>query len=66
MDAQYGDKFFEGIQKIRVYLNFVGQTYFQKDIDKLFFGSSLYLDEYNNNLEKLNLATGGIILLGTV
>ena len=60
MDAQYGDKFFEGIQK-SAYLNFVGQTYFQKDIDKLFFGSSFYLDEYNNNLEKLNLATGGII-----
>ena len=62
MDAQYGEKLFEGFQK-SAYLNFVGQTYFQKDIDKLFFGSSFYLDEYYNNLEKLNLVTDGIIPL---
>ena len=61
MTAQYGDKFFDAFQK-SAYLNFVGQTFFQQDIDKLFFGASFYLDEFDNQLEKRNLAPADDII----
>ena len=62
MDAQYGDKLFEGVQK-SMYLNLVGQTYFNKETDNLFYGASFYADQFSNSLDKLNLSTADIIPL---
>ena len=60
MDAQYGDKLFEGIQK-SMFLNLVGQTFFVENTDKLFYGTSFYADNYTNRLDKLNLSNAEII-----
>jgi len=62
MDAKYGDKLYQGIQR-SMYLNFVGQTFFNKEIDKFFYGASFYADNFNNKLDRFNQVTEGIIPL---
>ena len=62
MDAKYGDKLYQGIQR-SMYLNLVGQTFFNKEIDKFFYGASFYADNFSNKLDRFNQANEGVVPL---
>ena len=61
INAQYGNKIFEGVQK-SAYFNLLGQTFFTEKVDKLNYGLSFYADNINNDLEELYLPTGPVVI----